>query len=236
MRLFNKKTLAAITVFALSPLAQAGLLSYTDTHDSSNTDWADTLTVSQFDASLGTLDTVSITFSADLLSDMIMDNDNASAAIASGTVTVDTIGSFLGLGLLNLNLSASTGFQSLGADDSMDTDSPLDGGPDEYAGLGLIGLDMMSITIDSSHADFLSFIGTGFLSTVGLGTFGGYAVSGGGGNVDINVNTLASARLNVDYRYTAPSGPTPVSEPASLAILGLGLVGIALRRKKKHAN
>jgi hypothetical protein len=228
MKKLNKKLLAAVTVMALSPLAQAGLISFSDGHALSTTDWMDTLSVSQFDANLGTLDTVSITFSAGILSDMTLDNDNKNSTTADGNVTVNTRGSFLGLGELSLNLSAATGIQSLAADDSGDTDSPLDGGADEYSGLGLSGTNLMSIIIDSSHADFLSFIGSGFLSTVGLGTLGGYSVAGGGGNVDVNVNTLASANLNIVYNYS-----TEVSEPGSLAILGLGLAGVALRRKKK---
>ncbi|MDO6505656.1 PEP-CTERM sorting domain-containing protein [Colwellia sp. 4_MG-2023] len=236
MKTFKKKLLAAVTVMALSPLAQAGVISYSDFQGPAITDWYDTLTVAQFDANLGNLDSINITFSAEMFSDLILDNDNTTATTARGTVNVETLGSFLGLGALELSLSATTGFQNLAADDSGDTDAPtLDGtgGLDEYAGLDLSGTDSMTITIDSSHADFLSFIGTGTISTVGLGTLGGYAVSGGGGNVDVNVNTLAKASLNIDYNYTETTNPTPVSEPTSLAILGLGLAGIALRRKKK---
>jgi hypothetical protein len=231
MKIFKKKLLTAVTVMALSPLAQATLLTVTDEHTSSATDWTDILTVSQFDASLGTLDTVTITFSASMLSDMILDNDNLLSSTAKGTVTVDTLGSFVGLGGLFLGLSANTGFQSLGADDSGNTDNPGDGGLDEYVGLGLFSTDTMSVTIDASSADFLSFIGTGNISTVNLHTSAGYGLSGGGANIGVQLNTIAGASLNVDYNYTAPS--TSVSEPASLGILGLGLMGVALRRKKK---
>ncbi|XPF92687.1 choice-of-anchor E domain-containing protein [Colwellia sp. RE-S-Sl-9] len=234
MKNFKKKLLSAVAVVALSPLAQAGVISYSDNHISSTTDWFDTLTVSQFDSSMGTLNTVDISFSAAMLSDMILDNDNVSATTARGTVSVDTIGSFLGLGALNIALSADTGFQALAADDSGDTDIPGAGGADEYAGLGLTGSDMMNITIDASNADFLNFIGAGTVSTVGLGTFGGYAVAGGGGNVDVNVNTSASAILNVTYNFT-DKVTTSVPETGSLAIFGLGLAGFALSRKAKKS-
>ncbi len=234
MKNFKKKLLSAVAVVALSPLAQAGVISYSDEHAASTTDWFDTLTVSQFDSSMGTLNTVDISFSAEMLSDMTLDNDNATDTIARGTVSVDTIGSFLGLGSLGISLSANTGFQNLGADDSGDTDIAGNGGGDEYVGLALSGSDLLSLTIDSSNADFLSFIGTGTLSTTGLGTFGGFAVAGGGGNVDVNLNTLASAALSVTYNFTDRASTT-VPETGSLAIFGLGLAGFALSRRAKKS-
>ncbi|MDX2369319.1 MAG: choice-of-anchor E domain-containing protein [Colwellia sp.] len=232
MNTFKKKLLTAVTVMALSPLAQAGLISFSDSHASSITDWNDTLTVSQFDSSLGSLNTIDISFSATMLSDLILDNDNVGSTTAKGTVNVETIGSFLGLGSLSVVLAADTGFQALGADDSGDTDGAGAGGPDEYVGLALTGTDIINVTISSGHADFASFIGAGSVSTAGLGTFGGFAVAGGGGNVDVNVNTVASAALDVTYNFT-DTPTTQVSEPGSLAILALGLTGLALRRKKK---
>lgn len=234
MKIFKTKLLAAITVVALSPLAQAGVISFSDTHATSITDWNDTLTVSQFDTTLGSLNTIDISFSADMFSDMILDNDNSGATVARGTVSVDTIGSFLGLGALSVSISANTGFQALGSDDSGDTDNAGSDGVDEYVGLALYDSDLINITINSSHADFLNFIGAGSVSTTGLGTFGGFAVAGGGGNVDVNVNTVASAALNVTYNYTDAT-TTSVSETGSLAIFGLGLAGFALSRKAKKS-
>lgn len=234
MKNVKKKLLVALTSLALAPLAQANVISFSDMHDSSVTDWFDTLTVSQFDTNLGTLNSVAVTFQASMLSDIILDNDNISATTARGTTNVETIGSFLGLGDLGINLSANTGFQSLGADDSGNADAPLDGGADEFASEGLSDNSFISVLLDASHADFSRFIGTGVISTIGLGTFGGYSVLGGGGNVDASVSTFAGANLTVDYNYTvAPTGPVGVSEPGSMAILALGLAGVAVRRKKK---
>ena len=116
MNTFKKKLLTAVTAIALSPLAQAGMMSFSDTHATSLTDWADTLTVSQFDASLGALDTIDISFSASILSDITLDNDNTTGGLGKGTANVDILGSFLGLGSLYSLVSATTGFQALGAD------------------------------------------------------------------------------------------------------------------------
>lgn len=206
----------------LAGSAQAAVISFTDDHASSITDWFDTLTVSQFDPTQGTLNSVKVSFSAAMTSDMTLDNDNATATVAQGTVDVLTIGTFLGLGALGVNLSDNTGFLNLGADDSGDTDLPGDGGFDEVFTGGLNDSGMLMATLNVGDADFASFIGLGSLSTAGLGTFGGFSVLGGGGNVDVNLNTTASANLTVDYDFT-PSVAVP--EPAILALFGIGLLG-----------
>lgn len=224
MNTFKKKLLTAVTVMALSPLAQAGLISFDDSHTASTTDWFDTLTVSQFDASLGNLDSVEITFSASMLSDLLLINNDAAAQRTSGNVSVQTYGTFLGLGDLGILLGASSGRQNLDASDG------AAGGSDEYSALGLTGADAITVTIDATNADFLSFIGTGDISTTDLEAEGGFGATGGG-NIIAEANTTAGASLNVRYNYTETT--TSVSEPASLAILGLGLLGFGLRRKQK---
>jgi hypothetical protein len=224
MNTFKKKLLTAVTVMALSPLAQAGMISFSDSHAASTTEWNDVLTVSQFDASLGNLDTIDISFSASMLSDITLNNNDNQAQTTRGNVGIETIGSFLGLGSLSINLGADTGFVNLGADAASD-------GSDIFTALGLTGTDTINATIDASSADFLSFIGAGDLSTLGLTAFGNFGGTGGSNTV-ISVDTVAGANLNVTYNYS-DTPTTSVSEPGSLAILALGLTGFALRRKQK---
>ncbi len=213
--------------------ANAALITVSDEHTTSITDWFDTLTVSQFDPTLGTLNSVKITFEADMMSDMTLDNDNATGTVAQGSVEVQTIGSFVGLGSLNVLLSDVTGFQNLSADDSGDTDIPGDSGPDEITVFGLAGDDMLMTTLTSIDADFASFIGVGDLSTAGLGTFGGFGVLGGGGNIDVNLNTTAGASLMVEYDFDQAT--TTVPEPTMLALLGLGLASFGFTRRRRSA-
>ncbi|MSP01734.1 MAG: VPLPA-CTERM sorting domain-containing protein [Acetobacteraceae bacterium] len=60
---------------------------------------------------------------------------------------------------------------------------------------------------------------------------------GGGGNITVNVTTLASPRIDITYNFSntqPPPPPSPTPEPASLALLGVGLAGLgAIRRRRK---
>jgi hypothetical protein len=221
MEIKMKKTLIGAALLLASSSAFAGVISFGDTHEVSTTQWTDTLSVSQFDASLGQLDTIEISFSASMFSDLLLNNNGAASQLTSGEVSITTFGSFLGLGDLDISISYETAEQNLSADGE---EGEL------YSLSNITGTDTITATINNSHADFLSFIGNGTVSTADLKARGGSGTFGGG-NVIIEVNTQASAALNVTYNYSNPS--TEVSEPGTLAILGLGLAGFALRRKKK---
>ena len=225
----------ALSLFTIIP-AQAVLVSFSDQHTSSQTEWTDTLTVSQFDPLLGTLNSATLTFDGNILSDMTLDNDNTTGINAIGNVNVvlsmTSVSGIAGTGFF-INPTGSTGIQSLGGDDSGDTDSPGHGGPDENTISGITGFDSQVLTFNTGDPELSAFIGTGTLSTIELGTIGGFGVTGGGGNVDVNVNTFADATLKVEYDYTpSQPGPNPIPEPSTMLLLGSGLVGLAMWRWK----
>ena len=88
---------------------------------------------------------------------------------------------------------------------------------------GLLGV-IKSIT----GADLANYVGSGTFNLNG-GTKSSITISGGGNNIQANVNTAATMQAEIDYTYTSvPSTGTP--EPTTMllfssALLGLGFIG-----------
>ena len=70
----------------------------------------------------------------------------------------------------------------------------------------------------------------GGIDKVLVSTLTGTDERGGGGNVSSKIGTEAEAQIDVTYTYT----PTPihVPEPMSLAVLGVGLLGLGTLRRR----
>jgi hypothetical protein len=87
---------------------------------------------------------------------------------------------------------------------------------------------------DSNSATFAPYINNGITTySVPIFTLTGLTVNGGGGNASVVNNLNGTIHADVTYTFNAAS-QTP--EPATLGLIGGGLVGIGLisRRKRVH--
>jgi hypothetical protein len=211
-RIFTATALVAMA----SSAAMADLISFSHTTPSQAAPFTDTFTLPGFDASLGTLNSVTIQLAYTTTAELdVVNVTGAPQAFTDGTAT--TFLTLAGPDGLALTTNAVAG--------------PINGvaDPGETSFPGLTGGGTLTITVPDG--DFSAFeippaASTDSYSVEGaLGSYNGSSVDG----VFFGGSASAGGISTVTYDYTAPVSSVP--EPTAMALLGSVLVALRLRHR-----
>ncbi|MBL8452105.1 MAG: PEP-CTERM sorting domain-containing protein [Zoogloea sp.] len=212
-----KKTLLALALIAAGS-AQAATITQSATLNLQTTEINQTFNINKFDSTLGTLTGVAITLDAEAISTATLRN-------TSTTPQRFSFGSTLNLFLDNISAGVSESLQL-----SLFNFGPTNLAVNVLTDLGTVN-PTDSLTFNAS--DLAAFIGSGSTS-FSCTSLVSNSQAGGGGNIRVTQDTQAGCGLNVVYTYdVATPPPAQVPEPASMALVGLGMMGLAAIRRRK---
>ena len=226
---------AFVAAFAVTGV-HAGTVTQTGSVPDSTTDFTKELAVTGglnattfagFNAALGTLTSVDVTFSVDGFETgtltnqaastqtfLFSSNNNLTLSDHAGSSSPASLLSFLSGGL-TLSEAQQRYTLASGASTSI---LPAPNG---------FGTGVASENAVFTGADAAEFIGKNF--SLDLTTLSGVSFSGGGGNILASLMTREGGHFMIDYNYA----PVSVPESSSLAMLVAGLLGLTLIRARR---
>lgn len=222
---------AAIAVMAVAGYVQAAVLttSYSDSFTGAAYDFSDTMSLSQFDGSMGTLLSAELSWVFDIDSTAGVENLSANAGSIDleqeFTIVLDngTLGTLATEGSSFTASEAVTGY-----------DGNLD-----YAGTsGFDASEAPQYTNGVTYTDaptlaYFTGLGDVLFDVEGDVTISSEFIGSGSGTLVQNWTTLGDGTLTIEYTYET-AGPTPVPSPAAIWA-GVILAGSSLMSRRRKA-
>jgi len=198
--------------------AQAGTITQTFSSPAQPVPWSTTYLANQFNPSLGTLTSVEIDVTSNIVASVLVFNDTSSTqSFTNATASIPI--TLTGPASLSLSATGTTTGQTGTV------------GPGLKETLPGVPTTASTSTTLTSPGDLAPYIGTGVSTLVfnyaaGDGTYSGTAASG----VFFSGSATADASVEVIYNYT-----TTIPEPSSVILAGIGIVGVAAFGRRRAA-
>lgn len=223
--LLTSSVAAAALLVGISGAASAATVSYSSTTGPSYTpagSFPTSINIQKFDTSLGSLTAATLTLSITELASILVTNNFGSPRTLS-SATANT----------NFNVSLTSPALSVTTTASASITGPITLATGNTLFTGIAASSSNALNLDATQraafsgagvANIALTIGSPIITTAGGASDGDLLVSFAGG-------AQAIMTLAIEYTYTVPTNDVP--EPATLALLGMSVAGIAAMRRRR---